>query len=109
MVIKPWGSRVLLERLNRESRVVIPDQAKEISLQGLVLAVGPGKRLVDGSREEMVVHPGDVVGFTRWPDYGADGRLVIVQQDDIAYVVVPGKYGAKRTRRNSAQRDSRQL
>ncbi len=75
--IKPLGDRVLIE-IEPESEqtvggIFIPDTAREKPQQGVVLAVGPGKMLESGKREEMGIKPGDRVLFAKYG--GTDVRL----------------------------------
>lgn len=85
--IKPLHDRVLVRRVDLpQGLIVIPEQYREASCEGQVVAVGPGKRRPDGSREPMAVKPGDVVMFTgRWND-AADqlpSDYTLIQQGDI--------------------------
>jgi chaperonin GroES len=98
-MIEPLRDMVLIERLPEPSkigRIIVPDIAKEASLKGKVLAVGPGKR-EDGSvsRIPLQVKPGDMVYFnSKWndlseshydPDKPAhyDARLHLILEGDI--------------------------
>ena len=67
MKVRPLQDRVLVKRVESETRsaggIIIPDTAKEKPLEGLVIAVGPGKRLEDGSRVAPEVKEGDRVLF----------------------------------------------
>ena len=73
-MIIPRNDYVLIERLESVTHsglIVIPDVAKERSMTGKVIAVGPGK-LVEGVnggqvRKPVEVKPGDVVYFnSKW-------------------------------------------
>jgi chaperonin GroES len=56
-MIRPLQDRVLVQRVDAEdmtaSGIIIPDTAKEKPSEGKVVAVGPGKRLDNGSIQEM--------------------------------------------------------
>ena len=58
-MIRPLQDRVLVQRVEAEdmtaSGIIIPDTAKEKPQEGKVVAVGPGKRLDNGSIQEMGV------------------------------------------------------
>jgi len=65
--IRPLGEKVLLERLKAEEKtkggIVLPDTAREKPQEGIVLAVGDGKLLEDGTRAKFQVAKGDKVLF----------------------------------------------
>src|SRR6185295_10903202 len=65
----PSGDRVLVRRdeaPEKIGRIFVPEAAKEAPLEGTVLAVGPGARRDDGTREPMDVQVGDHVLFGRY-------------------------------------------
>jgi chaperonin GroES len=68
--IRPLGEKVLLKRLEAEERtkggIVLPDTAKEKPQKGIVLAVGDGKLLDDGTRAVFQVAKGDKVLFSSY-------------------------------------------
>ena len=92
--VRPLYDRVLLRRLDAAEEVsggiIIPDTAKEKPLEAEVVAVGPGKRLDDGSRAEMSVSAGDtvLVGKYGGTEIKLDGvDHFIVREDEILGVV----------------------
>ena len=70
MKVRPLQDRVLVKRVESETRsaggIIIPDTAKEKPLEGIVIAVGEGKRLEDGSRVKPEVKEGDRVLFGKY-------------------------------------------
>ena len=64
-MIRPLQDRVLVKRVEAEemtaSGIIIPDTAKEKPQEGEVVAVGPGKRLDNGSVQEMGLKKGDKI------------------------------------------------
>lgn len=68
--IKPLADRVVLEILDETETtaggIYIPDTAREKPQRGVVLAVGPGKLLDNGTRESMNVKVGDKVLFAKY-------------------------------------------
>ncbi len=87
--ISPLGDRVVVKALSPEESgtlmafgIVIPDSSKEKPEQGIVVAVGPGKRSEDGSRQELSVQVGDKVMFSK---YGFDE----VKVGGVEYLIVP--------------------
>ena len=77
MAIRPLSDRIVI-KVNDDTEqtsggIFIPDSAKEKPQKGEVIAVGPGKTLDDGKKEEMEVKVGDVVLFAKYS--GTDVKL----------------------------------
>jgi chaperonin GroES len=92
--LRPLGDRVVIKPTPREemtkSGIVLPDTAKEKPQEGLVLSVGPGKTLDDGSREAMDVAVGNKVLYAKYAgtEFKVEGEeLLIVSQKDILAIV----------------------
>ncbi len=77
--IRPLGDKVIVQRVDAEETtaggIVLPDSAKEKPKRGVVLAVGNGRLLDDGSRSEMQVKKNDEAPAS-WP-HGGIGALVV--------------------------------
>ena len=60
--------------------IIIPDSAKEKPLEGVVVAVGTGKPLDDGSVREMSVRVDDKVLFAKYAEteIKIDGELLLL-------------------------------
>jgi len=69
MNIKPLHDRVLVKRLEEETRtsggIIIPDTAKEKPAEGIVEALGDGRR-ESGEIVPLSVKVGDKVLFGKW-------------------------------------------
>ncbi|HJN50385.1 MAG: co-chaperone GroES [Pseudomonadales bacterium] len=94
MNIRPLHDRVVVRRTEEETKsaggIVIPDSAAEKPSQGEVLAVGPGKKLDDGSIQAMDVKKGDKVLFGQYSGNTVklDGEeLMIMNESEIFGVV----------------------
>ncbi len=92
--LRPLGDRVVVKPTPREemtkSGIVLPDTAKEKPQEGEILAVGPGRFLDDGTREQMDVKKGQKVLYAKYAgtEFKVDGdELLIVSQKDILAVV----------------------
>ncbi len=92
--LRPLADRVVIKPTPREettkSGIVLPDTAKEKPQEGAVVAVGPGRILEDGSREQMDVKVGDKVLYAKYAgsEFKLEGEeLLIVSQKDILAVV----------------------
>lgn len=68
--IRPLADRVVIKVIEETEStpggIILPDSAREKPQKGQVLAVGPGKTLEQGSKEEMEVKEGDVVLYTKY-------------------------------------------
>jgi chaperonin GroES len=94
MKLKPLGDRLIVQASEEEettaSGIVLPDTAKEKPQEGTVLAVGPGRILDDGKREQIDVKEGDKVLYAKYAgtEFKLEGdELLIVSQKDILAVV----------------------
>ncbi len=92
--LRPLGDRVVIQPTPREdmtkSGIVLPDTAKEKPQEGTVIAVGPGRILDDGKREQIDVKKGDKVLYAKYAgtEFKVEGdELLIVSQKDILAVV----------------------
>ena len=92
--LTPLGDRVVVKPTPREemtkSGLVLPDTAKEKPQEGSVIAVGPGRILDDGKREQMDVKVGQKVLYGKYAGTEfklEDDELLIVSQKDILAVV----------------------
>lgn len=92
--LRPLGDRVVIKPSPREemtkSGIVLPDTAKEKPQEGLILSVGPGRILDDGTREKMDVKKGDRVLYAKYAgtEFKVDSdELLILSQKDILAIV----------------------
>jgi chaperonin GroES len=80
--VRPLEDRILVRPEEGQettiSGIVIPDTAKEKPQEGVVLAVGPGKRNEDGELIALDVKEGDRVLYSK---YG--GTEITVEGDDL--------------------------
>jgi chaperonin GroES len=88
------GDRVVIKPTPREemtkSGIVLPDTAKEKPQEGEVLAVGPGRKLDNGTIESMDLKVGDKVLYAKYAgtEFKVDEEeLLIVKQTDVLAVV----------------------
>lgn len=94
MAFRPLGDRVLVKRVEEESKtkggIIIPDSAKEKPQEGEVVAVGPGSRDDSGKLVALDVKAGDRILFGKWSgtEVKIDGQeLLIMKESDIMGVV----------------------
>jgi chaperonin GroES len=90
MKVRPLHDRILLKRIEEKESIkggiLIPDTAKEKPQEGLVVAVGNGKILENGTRISLEVKEGDRVLFGKYSgtEIKLDGEeYLIVREDDV--------------------------
>jgi len=94
--LKPLGDRVIVEPVEKDEEtfaggtLVLPETAKEKPQQGLILAVGPGKKDDDGDRIPMDVEGGQRVLYAKYAgtEVKVEGKkLLILRESDILAIV----------------------
>ena len=94
--LKPLGDRVIVEPVEKEQEtfaggaLVLPETAKEKPQQGIIIAVGPGKKDEDGERIPMDVEAGQRVLYAKYAgtEIKIDGKkLLILKESDILAIV----------------------
>jgi len=92
--IRPLGDKIIVKRVEAEERtaggIVLPDTAKEKPKRGIVMAIGTGKLLDDGTRGKMMVKKDDEVLFTSYAgtEIKVDGQeYLIMDESDVLGVV----------------------
>jgi chaperonin GroES len=94
MKMRPLQDRVIVKRVKEEEKtkggLFIPDTAKEKPIEAIVVAVGNGKVLEDGSVRKLDVKEGDHVLFGKYSgtEVKLDGEEhLILREDDILGVI----------------------
>ena len=94
MPLRPLHDRILVERTElgeqQKGGIIIPDTAKEKPSEGKVIAVGPGKRLDDGSLLKPDVKAGDNILFGKYSGSEVtvdDNEYLILREDEILAVI----------------------
>jgi len=92
--LQPLGDRVVVRRESSEAKtaggIVLPDSAKEKPSRGVVVSVGNGKLLDDGSRGQLQVKPNDRVLFTAWAGETfkvSEEELLLMREEDILAIL----------------------
>ena len=95
MALKPLNDRIIIEPSEAETRtasgLVLPDSAQEKPQRGRVLAVGPGKRLDNGTLSVPDVSVGDTVLYGKYA--GTEVKLagkdyVILRAEDVLGILM---------------------
>ena len=94
MPFRPLYDRCLIKRKDPNEKygsIIIPDSAKEATVEGTVVAVGKGiSNHIDGRWHKLCVRVGDRVLFTAQPYAGSEdvttesGTFYMLHEDDIA-------------------------
>jgi chaperonin GroES len=94
--VRPLWDFVLIERFRTPEKtgsgLYLPESAKGMRNEGIILAVGPGKRDKHGNYQPLTLKRGDEVFL---PDFSAnevklDGRhYFLLREDDILGVISP--------------------
>ena len=94
MKFRPLHDRVVVERVEAETKtasgIVIPDAATEKPEQGIVLAIGPGKRNDKGDFVALNVKVGDRVLFGKYSGQTVkvDGKELLVMREEDIFAVI---------------------
>jgi len=93
--VKPLGDRVLVEPVEekevKKGGIIIPDSAKEKPTEGVVRALGTGKKDEDGKVQAFEVKVGDRVLISKYggTEIKVDGKeYKLLNADDILAVIV---------------------
>ncbi|MDO9106588.1 MAG: co-chaperone GroES [Methylovulum sp.] len=94
MNIRPLHDRVIVKRVEEETTtlggIVLPGSAAEKPSQGVVLAVGNGKALDNGTVRALEVKVGDKILFGKYAgnEVKVDGEdLIVMREEDIMGVL----------------------
>ena len=94
MNLQPLGDRVIVRRDESEEvtagGLYLPDSAKNKLARGVVVSVGDGRLLDDGSRSKFTVQEGDHVIFLSYAgeDFKfGDCEFLIMRESDILAIV----------------------
>jgi len=96
MNLRPLHDRILVRRLDAAEQakggIIIPDTAKEKPQEGVVMAVGNGKVLENGTRLEMSVKAGEHILFGKYTgaEVKIDGEELLVLREDEVLAVTEG-------------------
>jgi chaperonin GroES len=94
MTIRPLHDRILARRVvartTTNGGLFIPDNAKEKPMEALVIAIGSGKLLDNGTIQALTVKAGDTILIGKYT--GSEVKLdghdhIIVSEDDVLAVL----------------------
>tara|TARA_R110002111_G_scaffold214295_2_gene277268 strand:- start:415 stop:702 length:288 start_codon:yes stop_codon:yes gene_type:complete len=94
MKIKPLGDKILVKRLEAETKtasgIFLPESAKEKPQQAKVIAVGEGKVLDNGDRAPIAIKKGDTIILNKWggTELKLEGEEYLVMSADEVLAIV---------------------
>lgn len=97
MQLNPLHDRVVIKRLDADTKtasgLIIPDAVAEKPDQGIVVAVGPGKRTAEGQVIPMSVKENDKVLFGKFAGQQVKikGEEVLILTEEEIYAVIEEK------------------
>ena len=94
VALRPLGDKVLVQRLAAAEvsagGIVLPESAKEKPAEGMVIALGEGRLLDDGSRSDFAVTAGQQVLFTSYAGTEVEwegDKYLIMSENDILGII----------------------
>ena len=94
MALKPLADRIVVKQVEAQERtksgLVLPDTAKEKPQEAKVLAVGPGRRLEDGSVKKPEIKNGDRILYGKYSgtEVSIEGEdYLILREEDVLAVI----------------------
>jgi len=91
MSIEPLENRIVIKPFEEKVKpggIIIPTEAKEKSMEGTVIAVGPGINASDGSLIVPQLNSGDIVLYSKFVGteviYEGENLLIMKESDVLA-------------------------
>jgi chaperonin GroES len=92
--LKPLGDKVVVQLTEQEEKtasgIYLPDSAKKKPQEGKVIAVGTGRVLDNGERNQLNVKVGDRVLFSKYGgnEVTIDGQDYTILDEDQIYAIL---------------------
>jgi len=92
--LKPLGDKVVVQLTEQEEKtasgIYLPDSAKKKPQEGKVIAVGTGRVLDSGERNQLSVKVGDRVLFSKYGgnEVTLDGQDYTILDEDQIYAIL---------------------
>lgn len=92
--LKPLGDKVVVQLVEAEEMsaggIILPDSAKKKPTEGKVIAVGNGRSLDNGQRNQLTVKVGDKVLFSKYGgnEVTVGGTEYTILDEDQIYAIV---------------------
>ncbi|MCS7167688.1 MAG: co-chaperone GroES [Gemmatales bacterium] len=92
--LKPLGDKIVVKRQEAGEKtkggIILPDTAKEKPQIGKVIAVGDGRLLKSGKRQELQVKKGDTILFSSYAgdEFELDGEKVLLMREEDVLAII---------------------
>lgn len=92
--IRPLGDKVVVRVLESDEKttggIYLPDAAKKKPQEGEVVAVGEGRVLENGTKNELTVKVGNKVLFSKYGgnEVAIDGEDLLILDEDQIYAII---------------------
>lgn len=101
MTVRPLHDRIIIKRVEEKESIkggiIIPDSAKEKPQEGLVIAVGNGKKNEDGKVFPLDVKAGDRILFGKYSGTEIkldDQEYLILREEEVLGILEAAKSAA---------------
>ena len=101
MTVRPLHDRIIIKRVEEKESIkggiIIPDTAKEKPQEGLVIAVGNGKKTEEGKVIPLDVKAGDRILFGKYSGTEIkldDQEYLILREEEVLGILEAAKHAA---------------
>jgi chaperonin GroES len=94
MKLNPVEDRIIIKPIEADEvtpgGIVLPDNARKKPNRGIVVAVGPGRLLENGTRSELLVEVGDEVMYGEYSgaEFEVDGEIYRIVREQELFAIV---------------------
>ncbi len=92
--LKPLADRVIVKPKETEEKtkggIIVPDTAKEKPVEGIIIAVGPGKVTEDGKQVKLEVKEGDKVLYGKYSgtEVTVEGEEYLIMRESDIFAII---------------------
>jgi chaperonin GroES len=92
--LKPLADRVIIKPMETEEKtkggIIVPDTAKEKPIEGIIMAVGPGKVTEDGKQVKLEVKEGDKVLYGKYSgtEVTVEGEEYLIMRESDIFAII---------------------
>lgn len=90
--IRPLQDRILIKKMvDAEEKttggIFIPEMAKEKPQLGIVIAMGPGKVLANGTIQKSSIAVGDTIFFSKFAGTEISSEYLLIREDEALAII----------------------
>ena len=92
--LKPLADRVIIKPMETEEKtkggIIVPDTAKEKPVEGIIIAVGPGKVTEEGKQVKLEVKEGDKVLYGKYSgtEVTVEGEEYLIMRESDIFAII---------------------